>query len=332
MNKAIAAEALTLKLHVGGGMVWQTAGTELARCTNLPPEAYVKTATRWEKFDSVRLLGAYDNASLISGLFGRIRVDLVTPMVCPSKSLRKDPQAVLFYMRGCMLAPSQGGYHQMTAPESLVYKACAAARMSKKIEDAVPILQAHPLWQPVHFLRNINDSFLASVILAALDPRWFVDTCAPDRAAKLMHFFGMDPPTQAGALGLSSPQRYDAKCKLALHTWYEQAAAREVLTRHMQLGGLTPVYNATERGLAPGDALWRVWMNAYDKRRSDPSVAATYGTLRASQMLLNFLRQIWLSTIYRDSPSIPDGGAVLFRPRDFFRFPVEARAFDAWCD
>jgi hypothetical protein len=330
MNKAIAADAATLKLHVAAGQVWQTAGTELAHCTDMTPDEYAKTATRWEKFDVVRLMGIYDNAPLICSLFGRTRVELITPLVCPSSSLRKDPQASLYYMRSCHLAPSQGGYHAMTPTEALVYRACAAARASKRIEDAVVHLQAHPVWRPLNFLTGLNPSFLASILVAVLDPRWFIDTRAPDRSEKLTGYFGLDLATQAGVLGLGKPQRSAAKCKLAMHVWYVPEVAREVLTRHLQLGGLVAVFNATERGLVPGDMLWRIWISNYDRWRDDPNKAAIYGTVRASQALLKFLRLVWLATIYHNSASIPDGGAGLFRPRDFFRSTVEAQAFEKW--
>lgn len=328
MTKAIVSDAAALKLHVAGGLVWQTAGKELVRCTQLPPDVFVKTAARWEKFDCVRLMGSHENAALIAGLFGRIRVELVTPQVCPSKQLRKDPTAALFYMRGCMLAPSQGGYHVMTAPESLVYRACALAMQSKRIDDAVALLQQHPVWRPLHFLRWLNESFLCSLMVAVLDPRWFVDTRFPDRTAKLHGFFGLNPKTQAGAFGLGPVQRQDANCKLAMNAWYERNLAANVLRRWLQLGGLQALDTATEPGLAPGDFLWRQWADTYYRFRDDASKAATRGTVRASQTLISFLRLVWLSSIYRDSPSLPDGRASLFRPRDFFHSPVEARAFE----
>jgi hypothetical protein len=40
-----------------------------------------------------------------------------------------------------------------------------------------------------------------------------------------------------------------------------------------------------------------------------------------------FLRHTWLDALYQDSNALPEKGAGLFRPVDFFKHPVEAEMY-----
>ena len=322
----------SLKLHVDRDVVWTLEGDSLPTSSSQSVSDFV--ASDFVKdMECVRIMGTHANAKLIVGLYARKlkeeigRLEVVTPLVCKTQSERSDPELILYRMRNFALAPSLGGFHEITSVDYPAY-ALAAEFFSQGSTEPVELtdlmrnyLQAHPAWKSLRFIRYLNEFSCARLLAIILDPRWYIDKCNPDRIAKLEAWLGLNPKTQAGILQTIAPLgRHHDKCSTVFNCWYREELKLEVFDNIMEFD-LIPWdedNNACPPGMAPCDFVWRVWASHAEN--------STIAALRASQMFVRFLRHTWLSAIYEDSMTA--GALPLFRSKDFFKYVVEAASFE----
>lgn len=321
-----------MKLHVAGNHVWYVEGASLPTTKRHTIDAFIDSGD-YRRMDSVRIMGTARNSELIAKLFGRVPVELITPLVCPTAAARDDPAMAMYYMRQGHLAPSQGGFHTMEPHEQIVYT-IAAMLQSQSPENwqqkIVQIARLHPAWHAWMFPRLLSEECLAGLLGVIIDPRWYVNTNYPDRSAKLCNFLGLNPKTQAGvSLKDAKPWRNHTLCQLVTRTWYSTENARSVLAlgQKYQLHPMRDAETCAPLGMHPRDFLWRIWQKRFMRESDGPTNSGIVAAeLRASQSLISFLRLVWLAAIYDNSPSIPERGASLFRADDFFDV-VEADAY-----
>jgi hypothetical protein len=301
---------LCVRLHVADGLVWAAEGRELP----------FSTGRRVEQLESwlpdgatIRIVGSPENLFLIGLAWGWrsagkvLRVELVSPAVCPRARDRRDPSRLLYQTRDLRLAPSQGGVHELTAAAAQLY-------MFALHPGSTPVLDRFAGTRLGHALRFVSDVDLTAcleIVARIVDPRWFIDTSCPDRTSKLEAYLGMHPKTQAGVLGFRLPWRRHAECSLVQRAW----------GRYFTPTDLPEAFGVGE---FVQRRFWEQWA-----RFEQPEQALVRGYLRASQRFLRFFRLVWLASIYAGSAAVPDGQAELFRPEDFFDTPGEAEAFHA---
>jgi len=322
-----AADLGSLKAHVGQDGVWylDRAGHP---CPSRMDVADFMRSDTLRHADCVRVIGAPENAGLIVALFDRkVRerlpsLQVVTPLVCYTQSERRDPATVLYHMRRFSRAPSQGGFHEVTEHDYLAYALAREVQMNGVSETALRLLRMHPAWKPLSFIPTLDRARCAELLAIVLDPRWFIDICRPDRAAKLNQYLGLNPRTQA-AVTLNRPGkcRYRKRCELVLRCWKQQDAEEQV-GEILELTGARPVEGSSQLGLRPGDFLWRRWgyLSGKGPGSRKPPKGVVTADLRASIHFVDFLRITWLHELYRGVP-LPDGG-VLFDADYFFKQDV----------
>ena len=326
-----ATDTQALKLHVDHGFVWYLDGAGHPRSSGKTAVEFLDDAV-CRNAECVRLIGNPANASLIVELYNQCLrrqlacVEVVTPLVCATERERGSPEACLHYMRRFSRAPSQGGFHKVTERDYPAYALAAEVerlrREHKPCSDmALRYLEAHPAWRPLSFVRHLDPAKMAQLLGVIIDPRWYFDPCKPDRSAKLEAWLGLNPKTQEGVTRNAARKwRHHNRCLLMRQCW-KRADLVDRARAVMRTRGIEPPYEGDEVTRAPGDFLWRVWGRWAET--GDPVKA----DLRASQKLLRFLRLAWLGELYRGTGQF-GGGLSLFRPVDFFRYVVEAEAFE----
>lgn len=333
----IATDAAITKLHVHRGTVWALKGAGLAECTGMSVADFMQS-NRLAGAESIRLVGDCANASLIVDLWrlkqsGQLgSVQLASPLVCPTKADRSNPEAVLYYMRRFARPRSLGGFHEMDHNDCHTYRLVAAVRNQPvpALTSAVrECLHQHPAWYPLQFVSRLDHWAVAQLLATIIDPRWYIDPSRPDRSAKLVAFLGLNPKTQAGVTDPSKP-RWEGhnRCDLVRKCWQNPEALNDVKDTYQRCAPHV-VVEATRFGLSPHDFVWRVWGNraGYSVAKDPPTPSAVAADLRASQKFVTFLRLTWLDRL---TEAVVKGGMSLFRARDFFRFPEEAKAFELW--
>lgn len=281
--------------------------------------------------DGARLVGLRSNARLIIKLWhlkqtGKLNsVAVCTPGVCRTKTEWNSPDAVMAGMRMCGLAPSQGGFHEVVEDDYRAY--ALAAEDINNTENIMRLLQAHPAWRAMSFIKSLNKKACAELLSKLIDPRWFVDRCYPDKNGRMESAFGLNPRTQIGVTLRNQTKQLNHKwCRVVLESWKSKQFESEVMQR-LELANLQPIENCELLGVAPYDFLWRIWgyhMGLGGNRAPD----AVKADLRASQRLLHFIRYTWLAELYAHSGATPEQRAALFRPADFFKHPLEIAAFE----
>jgi hypothetical protein len=329
-------DSITTKLHVSQNVVWVIDGDKSPVCTELGPADFA-TRMAQQPYESnppvMRLVGRAANAELIVLLYnmklrGRIRgLQLATPLVCHTHIERQRPEAVLYHMRRFQRAPSLGGFHEVTDRDYVSYAMAAElVRTSGQMTDRVRrFLYAHPAWRLLSFIPHLNEECCARLLAKLLDPRWHVDICHPDRTAKMESFLGLNPKTQDGVTLARKGWRWHDRCQLVLNCWKDIKQSPVVLARFHAAGGARPDPEQDTMGYRPADFVWRVW----GSRLVGPLVThpnPVMADLRASQKFIQFLRLTWLSAIYAESPW--EANLPMFRSQDFFRYVVEAKAYD----
>jgi hypothetical protein len=279
---------------------------------------------RLAAFEHVRLCGMACNAELIIRLYdakqqGKVAsVEVCTPLVVEKQSDRRKPGPMLFELGLCCWGPSQGGFHEVISSDYHSYALVWALQRPGPITqaDLLGYLQQHPAWKPLTWL-PVPIVSGAAVLRCLIDPRWYVDVCAPDSGNKFRQALGLVPCVQRRTAQLiAHPQT--ALCGHVRDCW-KTDAHEEHVKGMFELAGVKPIANSTTLGLRPMDFCWRAW-----GAESDPVMA----DLRGSQRFAEFLRQTWLSEIYRGAASVPEERAVLFRPADFFEFDEEIHAYE----
>jgi hypothetical protein len=276
------------------------------------------------KYARIQMLGMACNAELIVQLYDAgAAVEVCTPLIVERRADRRKPTPVLFELGMCKFAPSQGGFHKVVASDRAAYALTAALRTAKLEAELLPLLRAHPGWRPTEFLNYTPIRHIAIVLGRMIDPRWYVDVCYPDRPNKFYESLGLNYFTQRSVTGPNYPKRnprHNAICDRVLHCWKNENYEHEVKAL-FELAGNKPRADAIKLGIRPCDFCWRVWGQHEDPVRAD---------LRGSQRFADFLRQTWLSEIYRASPATPEERAGLFRPADFFKYDEEVQAYEVF--
>ena len=321
-----------LKVHVSDDIVWTLDGDSLPQSSKQSIGDFLETDAL-KNVECVRVVGSHANARLITGLYDKKlndeigRLEVVTPLVCATRAERRDPELTLYNMRNFFVAPSLGGFHEVTSVDYPAYALAAELQempsdAPKQLNDLMRnYLEAHPAWKPLQFIRDIDEFSCAQLLSIILDPRWYIDRCNPNRIAKLNAWLGLNPKTQAGVMKeVNNSWRDHDKCLAVLNCWYKEKLKLEIFNNYVEFDILPWDENNEDCpiGLAPCDFLWRIWMTHVDN--------ATIATLRASQSFVQFLRHTWLSAIYDDVSTA--GSFPLFRAVDFFKYVVEAAAFE----
>jgi len=330
-----ATDLDSLKVHAGSDGVWYLENAGQPRSSRMSVEEFIDSDIL-RRAECVRLIGDHQNVELIVALFDRKArghlesVQVGTPLLCHTRSEREDPISVLFGMRRFARAPSQGGFHEVVEADYLSYAMARQLKVDGTVTDQVRrLLQMHPAWKPLGFIPTINKDCCARLIALILDPRWYVDICNPNRAAKLNQFLGLNPRTQAAVtLQQPGPCRNRQRCELVLQCWKDmsvEAGARKMF----DLTGPKVVEFTEAPGLRAGDFLWRLWgyLSGIGPRSRQPAKSPVTADLRASIRFIDYLRLNWLQQIYQGQ-NLPDHG-LLFDPESFFKQDVvEVLAYD----
>ena len=253
----------------------------------------------------VRVIGVAQNAELISALYlrrnsGEIRgVELAGPNILHSFDELQEPNIVLSRMRSVDIASAAGGWHAITMRDYPTYAMLARMLRNNFVFDdaTAAYFKMHPARKALLFIPNIAEADAAKLLTTIVDPRWYVDRRAPDRAAKLELFLGLTPQTQMCVS--------DAKCILTR-------------TREFRCQSVLSVWKTQDVDTVdlhnPANFLYRVQKAAHGGAKGD---------LRASQAFIRYLRYNWLAAI-EIRPGIKD---ELFVPKMFFKTPAECAAY-----
>ena len=186
------AEENRIRVHKApDGAIWTAAGRETPVRIAVDLQEFL-SLDAWRAYPGIQLLGSSANAGTVVALWehrrSTQRLQLATPRLCTTAAELRNPEIALWRMRQCLLSPSLGGFHTMTAADYATY------RLGGLDDTAIPAaIQSHPLWPALSFLRPI-DLVAAGRLLAAVgDPRWFVNPQRPDRLSRVQAYLGQVP-------------------------------------------------------------------------------------------------------------------------------------------
>lgn len=315
----VSTDTTSLKLFLHQGRVWESNGPGDPLNTYMTAEQYI-AEERYRVADTVRLIGCQQNAALITRLYGRARVELVSPLVCPVAADRRDPVRTLLYMKDCMRAPSQGGFHPMTPQEQLIYEMQLLPESAQC--ELLRLAEQHPVWPAIQFVQGLNLVQAARLLTLIVDPRWYYDSRC-DRNSRMFSYFGLKPATQRSVtFAVTQAMRRQDQAASVYAAWYCVEEARRTLIVGANMTG--EEWSLHE----PRNFLWRMWYALLELEQGQlTSKSQLKADLRASQRLLAYIRFNWLAAIYQDSPSLPEQRTSLFNPRMFFRYSAEVDAF-----
>ena len=186
-------EDVILRLHRGpAGEVWAAAGRQAPAAVASDVRGFLQAAA-WGDFQVVRLLGCLSNASLIAGLWLHAtpprQTQVASPQVCQHRAELGRPEIALWRARQCLLSPSLGGWHTLTAADAVSYTMATLPDGS----DRRACLPQHPAWAAISFLQPCDLAAVAELLAAVLDPRWFLDPNKPERISRAQAFLGQTP-------------------------------------------------------------------------------------------------------------------------------------------
>lgn len=309
----------TLRVHVVENRLWyQDIGPEPILYGDIA--AFVQDKLL-DNYNNVRMVGMHCNAELITKLYeAKRKVEVCTPLIVERWADRRKPGPVLFELGLCSWSPSQGGFHTVTEVDYNTYALVAALSRPCSEPTMLSLLHKHPAWKPLSFIRPIPKIKAAVVLASVIDPRWFIHLAYPDRPSKFHEGLGLNMHTQARVTLVQPSARLRGYtiCDYVLDCWKDVTQEPQV-QQIFELAGIKPIADSIRTGLAPWDFCWRTWAKYKDPVKAD---------LRGSQRFADFLRQTWLSEIYRGAKSTPEERAALFRPADFFKFDEEVHAYE----
>lgn len=289
-------EDQTLKLYTAAdGHVWYADGSRSPAASGFTVSEFLaKLQPRDTLF--VRVLGMPQNAALLVGLCPLAaaeklgRLEIAGPTICETEEERRDPHMTLLRMRQCLLGPSLGGWHTATTGDLAAYKLVLRLQAGALTENELPLVQQHPAWADLSFIRGVDPLACGAVLGTLIDPRWYVDPAHPERLARAEKFMGLGSRTfaemQAGA-----KHKHHVRCATVLHAWrHTRPSVAEVRD--------------------PGYFLWR--------RAGDA------GELRASRAFLHFLIRAWNQRLCDLSPA--KYKQEVFVPEHHFE-PWESQAY-----
>lgn len=298
-------EEETLKLHTAPtGEIWYADAAHAPRSSGLVLADFLQDRNWLSRERSIRVLGLVANAALIKELYVRQlsqligRIELAGPLVCETAAERCNPEIALFRMRQCLLSASLGGWHAMTERDYPSYALASylAGTDDYADEHAVRILQTHPAWPDLTFIRGVDPRNCARLLARTLDPRWYINPQFPERVAKLDEFLGLDPKT---VHAVSDSKRTpgggrEQRCRITLGSWKTNDPP-----------------GTAERSI-PANFLWRTWFAAGGGPKGD---------LRASQQFVAYLRHTWLQALCKGQVN------NLFAPDLLFKTLEERSAY-----
>ena len=328
-----------LRLHVVDERVWAALSNPLPESTHLTVPDFLH---RPLGSDHVQIMGSHANARLIAGLYDLKqkqqveRVQVCSPLAAKSAAAREGAHAAITALSMVFIPPSLGGFHEIQEDDYRSYALAAAlqewaqTRCTDQRAKILRLLHSHPAWSALSFIPTLNEFSCATLLGFLRDPRWYVDPAAPDRPSKMERYMGLDPKTQHGvAMGQRLGHHHD-RCQVVLDCWKRPELADEIYKR-FEITLPVPNSEYQDPGVAPGDFPWRVWgrylrIGVDNEEGFEPDEVKA--DLRASQRFLLFVRHIWVDALYREGSRLPEAGASLFQPRDFFKHPVEIAAFE----
>jgi hypothetical protein len=295
----------TTKLHTdAAGIIWYSRGIA-------PPQNSEQTLAEFLLSPVVsgmglqfRLFGTIENAELISALYlrknrGEVRcVEVAAPHFLTAVE-RITPATALLKMRNISAPAAVGGWHAISFSDYSTYALAARMYRNRFVFDdmANNYLKMHPAYKALSFIPNFSQAAAAQLFVTITDPRWFVDTRAPENNLKIALYLGLTPAIQKR---VSDPDtmitaRRELRCANVLGCWKTVDTSSANLTD-------------------PANFLYRIWrFNGGGPR----------GDLRASQAFLTYIQQNWLSAIEQHRGLKNE----LFAPDLFFRAPAEIAAY-----
>lgn len=297
----------TLKLHVApDDIVWAANGAAPAYSTEKSVDFFLETDGIKGFGSQVRLIGSARNARLISGLYLRrakrevASVELAGPNILRSPQEADDPTAAIRRMRSVFLSPAAGGWHKLDATDYPVYAMLSRelSEMSAPGTALQTYFRLHPAHTALSFIPTLSAPIAAQLLCLIIDPRWYVDTRAPDRTGKLELYLGLTPRVQELVSScdkkiLTGHRLF--KCASVLAAWKTKKPED------------VDVAN-------PANFLYRIRAHYGGGHMGD---------LRASQSFIRYVRHNWLAAIEKRK-GVKDG---LFIPERFFLTAEEQAAY-----
>jgi hypothetical protein len=295
------------KLHTdANGTIWYATGIGPPESSKQPLDTFLLSHHLARLSVCVRILGAPQNAELISSLYKRkvrnelANICLAGPNICETPQELNDPVATIMRMRDVFMSTSCGGWHEMVESEYIIYS-LIAKKQSQPAEEwfdkyAASLYAAHPLYKVLNFVGGVSHREAAALLAVIVDPRWYVDRRRPDNPAKLELYLGLTPKTQR-AVSLSEKTiggRY-ARCAAVLNCWKT--------VPEIEVNFDDPV-----------NFLWRAWRAAG---------GGVKGDLRASQLFIRYLRENWIDALTRRQGAYDK----FFLADKFFKTTEERTAF-----
>lgn len=299
-------DEVALKIHTAAdGNIWYALGIGGVHDTGMIADTFLLQPIINGFGIRVRLLGIPRNAELITQFYLRRRknevvaVEVAGPNICESAAELNDPATVIMRMRSANISGACGGWHPVTDKDYPTYALLGRMQRTHFQFDAATqaYLQAHSAFHAMTLIPTLSRERLAQLLIDIIDPRWYVDRRAPDRASKLELYLGLTPQVQAAVSNvdklLKKPR--ELRCATVLGVWKTQD------------------YHAVDVQ-DPRNWLYRIYAAAGGGPRGD---------LRASQAMIRYLRYNWLDTLER-RPGARDG---LFAPELYFRTPAEIETY-----
>ena len=295
-----------IKLHTHtDGRVWFAVGMGPATNSDQLLDSFLLSPVINGMGLQVRVLGLPQNAELISALYLRHykneinRVEVAGPNVLHTAEEIDDPQIVLRRMRSVDVAPAAGGWHKLSVHDYPTYAMLGRMQRTNFVFDdaAKAYFRMHPVHKALVFIPTLDVEVAAQLLATIVDPRWYVDRKAPDRAAKLELFLGLTPQVQDR---VSTPTRLlhkgrELRCANVLRAW--KTVDPDEIDLQDPANFLYRIHKAVKGG--------------------------TKGDLRASQAFVRYLRYNWLDGL-ENRRGAKDG---LFAPNLFFKTPAERAAY-----
>lgn len=252
----------TLRLHTDSdGIVWCGQNGVRAINSKLVPEEFVAhNSFRTAKL--VRIMGVHDNAELIVTAYNaqkklnaarppaksalsiaNVRLEVGSPLICPTKALRTDPVEVLQRMWQTDTAARLSS--NWRAVDSNLFNSYLLSTSVDGVSDkSAAIFRYHPTSSIFKYLSEYDTNSCMKFVSAVLDPRWFLHPDRPHRMTRLNRFLGLTPSVFKG---LFSESPFDVPGVHNVHRAF-------VVTSCWNVGNLDDVDYS-----APHNFLWRIY-------------------------------------------------------------------------
>ena len=200
-----------LRLHTDcDGVVWCGQNGVRAVNSKLLPEEFVSRNT-FKTAKRVRVLGTSSNALLIVRAYDAqkknslvqlpthtamnipaSRLEVGSPAICPTASLRMDPVEAL--QRMWQLDTSARLSANWRFVDSNIFNSyLLVVSMSESDDKARVVFRYHPLVRFFGFFGHFDVQSCMKWVSEIVDPRWFIHSDKPHRMTKLMRFLGLKP-------------------------------------------------------------------------------------------------------------------------------------------